>query len=78
MPDVTRMEPALQVSVPPRRPSAALTGRVCQAIIRAQQAREVRRVQLQRRFGCSWPAWAEEYVRHGKVRNAERDWEAAG
>jgi len=68
----------LQVSVPPRGPSAALTGRVCQAIIRAHQAREARRAQMQRRFGCLQPPWAEEYVRHGKVRNAERDREAAG
>ena len=53
--------------------SRLLEGLVCQAIIRSHRERQAREAQMRARFGCCQPPWAREYVRTGRVRQAERE-----
>jgi len=72
-PDHTRTEPAMQVRKVSHAPSGGLEGLICQAIIRAHREREARRAQMRERFGRRQPPWAGEYIRTGRVRQAERE-----
>ena len=72
MSDVTRIGP-WQVREVPQAASAGLTGQVCQAIVREHRARAVRRAELHARYGCIQPPWAAEYIRHGRIRERERE-----
>jgi hypothetical protein len=72
MSDVTRMED-WQVRKVRQAPSAGLTGAACQAIVREYRARRAREAEMQARFGCCQPPWAREYVRHGRIRERERE-----
>jgi hypothetical protein len=54
-------------------PAGGLEGLVCQAIVRARRERQGREEQMRERFGCCQPPWAREYVRTGRVRQAERE-----
>ena len=72
MSGVTRMGD-WQVRKVPQAPGAGLTGAAWRAIARQYQARRAREAQMQARFGCCQPPWAREYVRHGRIRERERE-----
>ena len=72
-PDHTRTEPAMQVREVSHAPAGGVEGVLCQAIIRAHRERQAREEQMRARFGCQPPPWAAEYIRTGRVRQAERE-----
>jgi len=72
MSDVTRTED-LQVRKVSPAPLGGLEGLIGQAIARARRERQAREAQMRARFGCCQPPWAREYVRTGRVRQAERE-----
>jgi len=73
MSDATRAEPALQVRKVSHVPDGGLEGVICRAIIQHIRERQAREAQMRARFGCCQPPWAQEYIRTGRVRGAERE-----
>ena len=72
-PDHTKTEHAMQVRQVSHAPTGGLEGLVCQEIVRAHRERQAREAQMRARFGCQPPLWASEYIRTGRVRQAEKE-----
>jgi hypothetical protein len=73
IPDVSRIEPAMQVREVSHAPTGGIGGAFAKAVIRGRRERQARERAMYARCGCCQPPWASEYIKTGRVRQAERE-----